>query len=365
MKNWLRGAILTFILTLGPGGLPISGPACWAQSVGARNQFKIGRSSFEKGDYKKAIEYFDRAIKEEQNFSDAHFLAGLSYLGLKEYEKAREKLEYTIQLEPRFLPSYQYLGQVYLAQKKYDKAREVFTALQRVAGGNATSVYCLGVLAYAQKDLKEAERQFREATRLDPKMAKAHNNLGVLCLLEKRYNEAQGYFRTASSIANDQMSYVANAALIHVERGDKNQARPLLDRIRRHSGKRQDLVALAQAMDDFLNSRWEACIKSCDQALAQNEELTWALLLKLRSQKQLKAPDADLKKTAELLLESDPNVKEAQEELARLQSTPASTPTPADTPTQGAPTPSSSPTPKPTPSKQSPTTHASPAPKNR
>jgi tetratricopeptide (TPR) repeat protein len=327
---------------------------CWAQSVGARNTFKIGRSTFEKGDYKKALEYFERAVKEEQGYSDAHYMAGLCYLGLKDYEKAKEKLNYTIQIEPKFLPAYQQLGNIFLIQKKYSDAKEHFIKMSRVPGGNASSIYCLGVVAYAQKDLKEAERQFREAVKLDSKMARAENNLGVLQFQQKRNLEAITHFRRAMNLVPDNQSYTANLALVYVEQGDKAQARPLLDKIQRHSGKRLDLASFAQAMEGYLQNRWAECIKDCDLALATNEDLTWAMVLKMRSQKQLKVPDAELKKTVEAIIESDPNVTEAETELTRINAAAAttapgasSTPAPAAsaTPTEKAkPAPTKTPT---------------------
>lgn len=333
---------------------PSLSPApCWAQSVGARNTFKIGRSTFEKGDYKKALEYFERAFKEEQGYSDAHYMAGLCYLGLKDYEKAKEKLNYTIQIEPKFLPAYQQLGNIFLIQKKYSEAKEHFIKMSRVPGGNAASIYCLGVVAYAQKDLKEAERQFREAIKLDAKMARAENNLGVLQFQQKRNLEAITHFRRAMNLMPENQSYTANLALVYVEQGDKGQARPLLDKIQRHSGKRLDLASFAQAMEGYLQGRWADCIKDCDLALVTNEDLTWAMLLKMRCQKQLKVPDAELKKTVEAILESDPNVAEADTELTRLNAA-AATPAPGASATpapSGTPTPTPAEKPKPAPSK--------------
>ena len=328
---------LLLLVQLGGGAQSVA-----AQSVSARNTFKVGRTCFDKGDYKRALEYFEKAIKEDGTYSDAHFMAGLAYLGLKDYDKAADKLKYCIQIDPMFLPGYQYLGNVYLQQKKYREAKEHFNRMLSVPKAGADATYCLGVLAYAQKDLKEAERLWKEALRMDPKLVKARFNLGVLALDGKRYPEALSSFQEASRMMPDNPNYQLFQGIVLVETGNKIGARAALDRVKRHADKRHDLGFFGVALDHYLDGRFEKCVEACDAALTRNEDLTWAMIFKARSLEQLKKTKEALKAYQDAL-DSDPNLKEAEAAVGRLGAAASPTPSPTSTP---SPIPAATSTPK-------------------
>jgi tetratricopeptide (TPR) repeat protein len=315
-----------------------------AQNVNARNNYKVGRTYFEKGEYDKAIENFEKAIKDDSTFADAHYLLGLSYMAQKKYDKAKEKLEYVIRLDSSFLGAYQNLGNVFLEQKKYKECKENFEKMKSIPRAAPEAFFCLGVLAYAQQDLKEAEKQWRETLRLDAKNARARYNLGVLHEAEERKKEALADYAAAAALNPENPRYVVSQASVYLELGQKNEAKNCLDKTKKLSEKRHDIGFLAEALTQFSLEQYDKVVVACNAALDRNPDLTTALLLKARALEHLKKNE-EARQAYQAAADSDPNIKEAKTALERLK--PSATPTPSPTPTSTAtPTPQPSATPK-------------------
>lgn len=66
----------------------------------ARKAFDKGLASFNQGNYKEAIPYFERATELYPNFSDAYLYLGRSYLNLGEFLKAIPPLRTAFRLAP-------------------------------------------------------------------------------------------------------------------------------------------------------------------------------------------------------------------------------------------------------------------------
>ena len=62
--------------------------------------------------YERSVEAFGKAIQIKQDFSEAYFNLGVSYVGLGKYKEAREALEKVIQMKPDSADAYESLGAV-------------------------------------------------------------------------------------------------------------------------------------------------------------------------------------------------------------------------------------------------------------
>ncbi|MBS2037764.1 tetratricopeptide repeat protein [bacterium] len=289
-----------------------------AQPPSARNKFKIGRGFFSKGDYNQAIQFLNQALSEDPDYLDALYMLGLSYFGQKNYAKAEEQLQVVIRRDPQFLEAYQYLGQVYMAQKKYDQAKAHFQKMTGVPGAGVAAQYCLGVVYYQQKNLAMAEKSWREAVRLDNKDARSHNNLGVLSSVQGKHVEALAEFQLASKLNPENPSYLVNAAAEMITLKHLDQARAQLARVDKLSGQRLDVGAVGGAYLAKLDGNWDKVIQYTTLALNQNEDYTQAMMLKAEALEHMKKNEEALK-FYEQAAESDPNLKEAEEAVARLK----------------------------------------------
>jgi tetratricopeptide (TPR) repeat protein len=294
------------------------GLACWGQPVGAQNKFKVGRGHFKRGYYERAIAEFEAAIKEDQGYLDAHYLMGLSYLGLDQFAKAEEKLTYVISLDSGFIEAYQYLGQAQVAQKKFELARKTFQRLSSVPSAASSAQYCLGVVAYQEGNLALAEKCWNEAIRLDPREARSRNNLGILRSAEGKHTEALTLFQAAWRNQPEKYAYQANEAteLIYLNRPEA--ARQILAKLGRLSEIQPDVREYALALQAKLDSKWEVVVNRCDNCLSTNKEHSQALLLQAEAFEKLgKAKEAG--EAYAKALASDPNLKQAQQAVERLK----------------------------------------------
>ncbi len=82
---------------------------------------------FEKsGQYEKAIEAYNQAIKINPEYAPARKGLGDVYVKLEEYEKAIEEYDKAIKINPEYAPARKGLGDVYVKLEEYEKAIEEY-----------------------------------------------------------------------------------------------------------------------------------------------------------------------------------------------------------------------------------------------
>lgn len=288
-----------------------------AQSVAARNQYKVARGFAEKGDWQRAVEFADKALQESPNYVDALYLRGLSHFGLEQYDKAEEDLKAVVTQEPQFFPAYQHLGNLYLVTERYDEAEQHFQKMLMVPKAAPTANYCLGVVAYAKQDLAAAERFWQEALKVDNKMGRARNNLAQLRILGGRFNEAVIEAKEAVRLDPGNALYSLNLGWAYAEGGKLEEARKHLTETQHKADARHDVGFAATAMLAMLDKDYEKVQKLCARAIETNPDLLHAYLLAARAyekqENSVKARETWLK-----VKELDPNVAEADKALERL-----------------------------------------------
>jgi tetratricopeptide (TPR) repeat protein len=289
--------------------------AAWAQSVAARNEYKVARILVTQSKYQEALQHLERAVREEPHYADAHYLMGLCYLGLKDYPRAEGKFRLITSMMPGFLGGWSYLAQTYLEQKKYPEAIRTFQDLARVRGMRGEASFGLGVVAYAQQDLAGAEKHWKEALTFDPKMAKVRNNLGILYQLRGDLARATEQYQEAVRLEPERMLYRFNLGLAMLEMGRRAPALEHLNRVKVSSAS--GLAAAAAAALALDAGRAQDAESYARSALKENPDLSQACLLlgrALESQGRLE----EARQVYSQALESDPNLAWARQALERL-----------------------------------------------
>ena len=139
-KPW----ILTYFICLFVGVLSLSfSGAGWAQKEGAADSqsvksqpkpvkkdasywFNKGALVSTYGNNKVAVQYFQKAIALDPNFSGAYFSQGVSYGQLGEYVKAVAQIDRALKMEPQNGMYYYGRGRVYLLWGDKSKAMDDF-----------------------------------------------------------------------------------------------------------------------------------------------------------------------------------------------------------------------------------------------
>jgi len=303
-------------------------PPALAQSIPAVQDYKLGRVLASGGRWEEALVALERALKEDGDYPDALYLAGLCHANLEQYDKAVARLRRVTELRPEFLAAWGHLSRLHVVQRQYDQAREVLGALGKVRGGGPESHYGFGVLAWAENRLDVAETEWREAIRLSPGMAKAHHNLGILYREKEDRARALSAFQDAVRLDPESPLYRLSLGWLQVDMGSRVDGMANLDRARSQT-ERPDLANMALAVQMLLHGHPEQTDKAAARALEANPDLTLALILRARALEALqRLPEA--RALYEKALGQDPTLGEARRALERL-------PAPAAPPEPGAP----------------------------
>ncbi len=191
----------------------------------------LGYTAQEKGDYEKAILYYQLAIASRLNYSEAYNNLGNVYLIQKKYEESKETFQRAIVCDPSNADAYSGLGYVYQLVGELDKSIESYQAalLQRpdfdMVRINLANVYLkvgkaaeaeiqyrkvlesqpekpdllngLGNALMEKGDPAAAVEFFLKAVQYGDHFAEAYNNLGNVFLLTEQYEDAASAFLLA------------------------------------------------------------------------------------------------------------------------------------------------------------------------
>lgn len=152
---------------------------------------EYGAVYYRKADYIRAIDYLQKAIKENPSDDEAVQLLGLSLYLAGRPGEAIPYLEKVQSWYPRANVDAAYiLGISYMQTKDYDKARAAFARMFGVGAGSAPA-YLFTARMLLRFDFGPIAEQYGlKATQLDPKLPLAHELLGELYLYQSRIPEA-------------------------------------------------------------------------------------------------------------------------------------------------------------------------------
>ena len=98
----------------------------------AETAYERGVDYGEQGDYEKAIEEYDEALRLNPEYANAYASRGGAYMLLGQYERAIQDFDEAIRLNPEYANAYylraftyQSLGEQELADRDFQKAKEL------------------------------------------------------------------------------------------------------------------------------------------------------------------------------------------------------------------------------------------------
>jgi lipoprotein NlpI len=143
-----------------------------------------------KDDYDHAIEDLDEATRLNPSFALAFMNRGAAYYEKGDYDRAIEDLDEAIQLNPIDSRAFDRRGSAYAKEDDYDRAMKDFEQAIRL-NPNDAHVFDSRALAYAHKgDYDPAMKDFEQAIRLNPKYALAFYDRGRAYLSQADYDHA-------------------------------------------------------------------------------------------------------------------------------------------------------------------------------
>lgn len=116
----------------------------FSENTKAKTLYYKGLDELNKDKFNDAIDYFNKALKEDPEFAFAWDNLGITYRKLENYDKAIECYEKSLELDPNGLMPLQNIAIVYQYKKEYKKAIKAYEKLAEIDKNNPEVFYGIG-----------------------------------------------------------------------------------------------------------------------------------------------------------------------------------------------------------------------------
>jgi serine/threonine-protein kinase len=205
-------------------------------NVEAHNAYLQGHFHFQRRnleDYRKAVGYFDQAIRLDPDYALAYaerseswtFIGDLTGEHEPAWSKARSDAEKAVAVAPDLAEAHAALGWVrFFVDWKFTEGLSELKRAKELSPGNPTANDLLARVILYLGRLDEAERQARYAVELDPLSVIAQGNLARVLLFAGKLDEADAAARKAAELQPASASSHRLQVVIAVLRGDGETA---------------------------------------------------------------------------------------------------------------------------------------------
>ncbi len=218
--------------------------------------------------FRNAIQFILPVLKEDPNMVDAHFTAGVAYLGAGQLDQAIDELAKTISFrpehtmalynlgfayelknnlndakhwyleiiknEPRHMLANVKLAHIFRQQNQPELAKKYFLtaesaykdALQTTRGADAKAslLFTLGEIYFGAGEIDKAEASFRQALQLAPKKESLNYNLAMIYETKEDFVSAAEAYKKEIEVAPDNFKALNNLGLIYKDSNRLSEA---------------------------------------------------------------------------------------------------------------------------------------------
>ena len=163
----------------------------------------LGIISDDKGEYDKAIDFFNRALTYDRKNPDIYKNLSLAYRHKKDFNKAVESAEQSASLNAEDTDAKTLLGNIYFESGKFDDAISAYRSVLDKNPGNPRVLYNMGSALMQKGDEFAAVEYFKKAgaaDRIGEVAHRAFSRLGVIYTERKDFAEAEKYLKEAVAI---------------------------------------------------------------------------------------------------------------------------------------------------------------------
>ena len=192
--------------------------------------FLLGVLNYQLGNFKPAIEYFQRAKNVDPASSEVYY--NLANALRKKGQPDEAKIYYlkTLQLNPGIFGAYHNLGIIAMQEKRIDEAIAYFQKVLTLDPNFYNAYYYLGILLQAQGQLDEAIDYFKQTLRLNPNDYEVFDKLGIALQEKGALDDAASCFTRAIQINPDYIEAYNDLGCILIEQGKNEEAIAFLDK---------------------------------------------------------------------------------------------------------------------------------------
>ncbi len=201
----------------------------------------LGMGYYDKGDFKKSVEYCRKSIALAPDYADAYNNLGVAYIALGKNIKAAESFKRSIKLKKDYMPAYSNLGHLYTFMGMKDKAIDIMKDAIIINPDFYKAYLGLGYVYMDKMDIIKAEEFFKKASHLKEEDPEPHYCLGTVYVKNKNYKKALDEYSKALRLGLRDFevynklgfAYIKNkrfkdaeAALMYSLKLNKNQSEP-------------------------------------------------------------------------------------------------------------------------------------------
>ncbi len=188
--------------------------------AGASNPSKLGQIYRERGDFGRAENAYEAAIKTDPNDYAAHLELGNLYFEKGMYEKAEEAFKIGAKINPRTSEPYIALANLYREIGSHEMAVRTYEAAIKIDPTNPWLYNNLGNLCRDKGDRAKAERMYETAITIDPGISWIHIVLGYSYFERGAYELAERTYKAAIKAGPDNPTAYRELAKFYRRRGD-------------------------------------------------------------------------------------------------------------------------------------------------
>ena len=148
------------------------------------------------GEYNKAIAKYKNEINDKRH-SSLYIDLGNVYFQKRDYEKAIEYYQKAFKIDPQNPNSYIEMGNAFLSQNKYDEAVRSYRKAIDIDLNNPGLYDALGNVLLSQNKYDEAVKSYQTAIDIDPKNTNAYIGIGNARAHQRNYSEAVKNYKLA------------------------------------------------------------------------------------------------------------------------------------------------------------------------
>jgi len=132
------------------------------------NTYTVAKVAFNRDDWARADEYFEKAEKLRSDFKFVYFHHGYALVKLMQDDRAIEKYTQAIRLDPIFIEAHHNLGLIYFRKNEMNKAADAFAEVLRQDPKHVSSLLYLARIYMSKGDKTVARNYLRTVLEVSP-----------------------------------------------------------------------------------------------------------------------------------------------------------------------------------------------------
>ena len=168
----------------------------------------LGAISAGKNNLHEAINCYEKSIKINTNYAQAHNNLGTAFHKLNKIDKAVINYEKAISLKKDFAEAYNNLGNAFVDLKKSKESLQYFKKALEIKSNYAEAYNGFGAANEKMGNKKDALKNYQKATEIKPNYVEAYNNIGKLLSDQNKFEESLINYKKAIQVnPNYEKSY--------------------------------------------------------------------------------------------------------------------------------------------------------------